>query len=58
MKPEHNMNKGSKHKQQVDKVNNQTVTELEEGDIINVYIETLKLDQQENYPTSSQMAEW
>ena len=41
------MNKESKHKQ-VDEVNNQTVTELEEGDIINVNIETLKLDQQED----------
>ena len=42
------MNKGSQHKQQIDEVNNQTVIELEEGDVINVNIETLKLDQQED----------
>ena len=48
VKTEHDLNKESKRKQQVDMVNNQTVTELEEGDIINVNIETLKLDQQED----------
>ena len=34
VKTEHGMNKESKQKQQVDVVNNQTVTELEEGDIM------------------------
>ena len=57
VKTEHDMNEGSKHKQQVDEVNNQTVTELEEGDIISVYIETLKLDQQGN-PIIQPVVKW
>ena len=52
VKTEHDMNNGSKHKQQVDEVNNQTVKELEEGDT------EISSTRRFNYPTSSQMAEW